>query len=75
MWHPLLSCGLILLVNAYAPLIVAAFSNRVSVLVWTCEKDLKMLCVKKRKKLSFQTKTVTCGRSLRLQSLAELPVW
>ena len=69
---PLLSCGLILLVNAHAPSAVSAFSNRFSVFVWMGENDSKTLRVDANffengeKKLRFQTKTDTCGRGLRL---------
>ena len=42
---PLLSCELILLVNAHSPSAVSAFSTRFSVFVWMGENDLKTLRV------------------------------
>ena len=39
-----MSCGLILLVNAYALSAVFVFSNRCNVFVWTGENASKTLC-------------------------------
>ena len=68
----LLSCELILLVNAHSPSALSAFSNRFSVFVWMGENDLKTLRVDANffengeKKSRFQTKTDTRGRGLNL---------